>query len=177
MRACLGRPLPTFLVAAVLAAAVPAAAQTLDPWVVGNGAVSAARNEMSLTATVGQPFAETVSRTTRTAEMGFWYQIGAAGGTTTAIPLPDPGRTVLHQNAPNPFNPSTAITFELAREGRTSLALYDLRGREVAVLVDAVLPAGVHVATFRPRNLASGVYLYRLRTPDTVLTRRLMLTK
>lgn len=83
----------------------------------------------------------------------------------------------LLQNSPNPFNPSTEIAFTLDRAGPVRLVVYDARGREVARLVDGELASGTHVRTFGGRGLASGVYLYRLSTPEGTLARRMTLLK
>jgi uncharacterized lipoprotein YddW (UPF0748 family) len=73
-----------------------------------------------------------------------------------------PGSFGLEQNYPNPFNPSTRIAYRLDAAGQTSLRVFDVLGREVAVLVDSVLPAGEFEAVFDATNLASGTYLYVL---------------
>jgi glycosidase len=75
-----------------------------------------------------------------------------------------PGVFALDQNYPNPFNPNTVLGFELPETGRVRLAVYDILGREVAVLVDGVYPAGRNTVTFDGTRLASGVYLCRLST-------------
>jgi uncharacterized delta-60 repeat protein len=68
----------------------------------------------------------------------------------------------LLQNCPNPFNPSTSIKFELAKESFVKLKVYDLTGREVAILVNEVKQAGIHSVTFNGSNLSSGVYFYKI---------------
>jgi hypothetical protein len=74
-----------------------------------------------------------------------------------------PGKFALAQNYPNPFNPSTTIEFEVPDEMSVSLAVYDLLGREVAVLLDNEdVEEGSHVVEFDARTLASGIYFYRL---------------
>ena len=80
----------------------------------------------------------------------------AAGGMPQSVQL--------YQNYPNPFNPSTTIGFSVPGPGssRVRLAVYDLLGREVAVLVDGERMPGNHTATFDARGLASGVYFYRM---------------
>ena len=67
----------------------------------------------------------------------------------------------LHQNFPNPFNPVTTIRFELPRDSEVRLAVYDLLGREVAVLVDEGKNAGSHSVSFDAGRLPTGVYFYR----------------
>lgn len=70
-------------------------------------------------------------------------------------------------NFPNPFHSSTQITYDLPHPGHTTLAVYDLLGREVAVLADYWHTAGTHEITFHVDDLASGVYLVRLQTEVT----------
>ncbi len=73
-----------------------------------------------------------------------------------------PARFALGQNFPNPFNPSTRISYAIPASGRTTLTVYDVRGRQVQTLVDGFQQAGNHEAEFGSAGLASGVYLYRL---------------
>ena len=92
------------------------------------------------------------------------------------------GKLVLHENRPNPFNPSTTIAFDLPSAGRTSLRIYDLSGRLVKTLVDAQLTQGSHTASWDGTDLAgvtaaSGVYLYEIRTAAERETRRMILLK
>ncbi len=83
----------------------------------------------------------------------------------------------LGQNYPNPFNPSTVIRYTLDAGRPTSLKVYDVLGREVAVLVDGVMSPGTHSVTFDGSGLASGVYLYRLESGGKVLSRKFTLIK
>lgn len=111
------------------------------------------------------------------------YVPGDPGCQPTAVePQQLPPAYVLHQNFPNPFNPSTRFAFSLPRAGRTKLVIYDLAGRHVKTLVDADLPAGVHTLQWLGRNergvrVASGVYVYRITSGDSVETRKLVLLK
>lgn len=114
-------------------------------------------------------------------------QIGARGpgcsGTISAVErAPGVPRTSLEQNAPNPFNPATRITFSIPRAARTTLRVYDTAGRLVATLLDRDLPAGAHSVTWsggsgRDQRVASGVYFYQLRSGGEVLTRSMVLLK
>jgi hypothetical protein len=88
-----------------------------------------------------------------------------------------PVEFVLDQNYPNPFNPSTTITFGLTESSRAKLSVYNLIGQEVAILVDGFLPAGYHEVNFKGDNLPSGVYVYRLATPNQTLTKKMILSK
>jgi uncharacterized protein (TIGR02145 family) len=83
----------------------------------------------------------------------------------------------LEQNYPNPFNPSTVIGFRLSVAGQASLKVFDVLGREITTLVDGVMPAGAHNATFDASQLPSGVYLYRLEAGGQVQTKRMILLK
>jgi hypothetical protein len=86
----------------------------------------------------------------------------------------------LHPAYPNPFNPSTVVGFQLSGSHMGTpvhLAVYDVLGREVAVLVDGPMPAGSHSVTFDASNLASGIYLVRLEVDGNVLTNRVTLLK
>jgi len=74
-----------------------------------------------------------------------------------------PKAFALQQNYPNPFNPSTTIEYELPKASEVRLSVYDMLGREVSVLVNERMDAGVHEVKFDGSNLASGVYLYRLQ--------------
>jgi hypothetical protein len=67
-----------------------------------------------------------------------------------------------HHAYPNPFNPRTTIAFTLARNAQVRLPIYDLRGRQVAVLVDGELPAGRHEVLWDAAGLPSGLYVYRI---------------
>ena len=68
----------------------------------------------------------------------------------------------LDQNYPNPFARATTIRYALSAPGPVHLALYDLLGRRLAVLVDGAQPAGVHTVRLDGAGLPSGVYVYRL---------------
>ena len=85
--------------------------------------------------------------------------------------------SLLSQNYPNPFNPSTKISFELPVSGFTTLKVYDILGREVAVLLNEELMAGSHIINFNASNLASGTYIYRLNGNGNSLTRKMILLK
>src|SRR5262249_18476610 len=112
--------------------------------------------------------------------------INCIASTPTGAPPPTidvPRVTSLHQNVPNPFNPTTKITFDLAREGHVKLSVYDVAGRLVKKLIDAKLPAksGPQVTwnglDERGAHVPSGVYFYRLETDDFTATRKLALLK
>ncbi|MCW8848578.1 MAG: T9SS type A sorting domain-containing protein [Melioribacteraceae bacterium] len=70
----------------------------------------------------------------------------------------------LDQNYPNPFNPNTTINYQIKDDGYVSLKIYDLLGREVAVIIDKNVKAGFYSNVFDAGDLSSGVYFYRLKT-------------
>ena len=88
-----------------------------------------------------------------------------------------PGETALTGACPNPFNPSTVISFELRDAGLVKLAVYDIKGREVSRLADGFYPAGTHQAVWDASAVASGVYFARLEAGDLVQTRKMLLIK
>jgi hypothetical protein len=89
----------------------------------------------------------------------------------------NPVTFTLEQNYPNPFNPSTTIKYELPKVSEVRLSLYDVLGREVAVLVNERRDAGVHEVKFDGSGLLSGVYFYRMEAGSFVETKRLLLIK
>ncbi len=84
----------------------------------------------------------------------------------------------LKQNFPNPFNPVTQIQFDLPQAAKVTLKVFDLSGHEVSTLVDGYRSAGRYQVVFDGRNLASGVYIYRLTTDKGFTqSRKMMLIK
>ena len=87
----------------------------------------------------------------------------------------------LKQNFPNPFNPITAIEYSLPSRSEVSLIIFNLRGQEIARLVDEEKPAGAHTVRWNASNVASGIYFYRLQAgPQAggfVQTKKMVLLK
>jgi len=95
---------------------------------------------------------------------------------------PQPVQLVLRPNYPNPFNPSTTVPFEIARPGRVRLAVFDLAGRQIAVLADREFPAGYHEEVWTGtdaagRRVPSGAYYVRLESGGEIRMRQMMLLK
>jgi len=88
-----------------------------------------------------------------------------------------PTKYALEQNYPNPFNPSTTIGFSLPMSGNVTLKVYNMLGQEVATLVNGKLEAGMHSVVWAPKELASGMYVYRLQASNFAAAKKLMLTK
>jgi hypothetical protein len=84
---------------------------------------------------------------------------------------------LLGQNYPNPFNPTTVIKYQLPKSRHVTLKVYDIIGKEVAVLVDEQKNAGSYQVTLNDFRLASGVYLYQLKAGNFVETKKLILLK
>lgn len=108
-------------------------------------------------------------------DLGWFY--GASS------PVPYGGvRSLLRQNAPNPFNPSTTISFTLAQPGQAELNVFDVRGHHVRRLVDGALHAGDHSVVWNGRNdngtpVPSGIYFYKLTSGDYEGLQRMVLLK
>ncbi|NOY06133.1 MAG: T9SS type A sorting domain-containing protein [Chlorobi bacterium] len=90
----------------------------------------------------------------------------------------------LDQNYPNPFGPAssattvlTAVTFRLPAAGRVSLRVYNLLGKEVATLVNDYKQAGNYTVTWNAAGMPAGLYIYRLETNGSVLTRKMTFLK
>jgi serine protease AprX len=88
-----------------------------------------------------------------------------------------PKAYMLYDNYPNPFNPETKIKFDLPKDGKTSLVVYDILGREVIRLADGVMKAGSYSIDFKANELPSGIYFYRLVTPNYTDTKKMILLK
>lgn len=100
-----------------------------------------------------------------------WTLLSQAGYVPTASEsdrVEIPVHFALEQNYPNPFNPSTTIEFSLSRPQHATLVVYDMMGRRVKVLVDGVRAAGLHSVSFDASGIASGMYVYVLRTEQHV---------
>jgi hypothetical protein len=79
--------------------------------------------------------------------------------------------------SPNPFNPTTTITYTLANPGRVNLSVYSITGQKIAILVDSPMDAGTHSVVFDGSNLASGIYLYRFESPGFAKTGKMLMVK
>ena len=88
-----------------------------------------------------------------------------------------PQQLYLKQNYPNPFNPSTQIEYGLTQAGPVKLTVYNLLGQVIDVLIDSRQDAGIHRVSWQPSQLASGIYLYRLETEKTQITKKLVLVR
>lgn len=92
-----------------------------------------------------------------------------------------PAKFELSQNYPNPFNPMTKIDYDLAKDSKVTISVYDISGRVVATLVNDKKPAGYYTLEFNASNLSSGVYFYQIiadnGTDKFVKNKKMMLIK
>jgi hypothetical protein len=88
-----------------------------------------------------------------------------------------PASYSLSQNYPNPCNPNSDIRYQISEFRNVRLAVYDLLGREVALLVNEMKPAGMYEVRFDASGLASGVYIYRLTAGSFVETRKMIVLR
>lgn len=88
-----------------------------------------------------------------------------------------PRGLILEQNFPNPFNPSTTISFSLDKAGSVSLRVFNTLGETVAVLKDQTLEAGFHNVTFEAGDMESGIYLYELRAGSQRIIKKMVLLR
>jgi hypothetical protein len=120
---------------------------------------------------------------TITAESKAWFLAEVERGATAVPPVEPAGAgVVLHQNVPNPFNPSTSIRFTLPRAGDVTVAVYDAAGRRVVTLFAGRARAGTTQLSWDGtdgggRRVSSGVYFYRLETGSRVLTKKMTVLK
>jgi photosystem II stability/assembly factor-like uncharacterized protein len=110
------------------------------------------------------------------------YGNGVYKWTPPAVGVPGAGEVApvsfaLEQNFPNPFNPSTNVTYQVPVAGEVKLVVYDLLGKEVAVLVDGRKMPGQYTVRLDGGSMASGVYLYRLIVANFIATRKMVLMR
>ncbi|NOX87720.1 MAG: T9SS type A sorting domain-containing protein [Calditrichaeota bacterium] len=90
---------------------------------------------------------------------------------------PIPKSFYVKQNYPNPFNPVTTIEFGLPVQEQVNVSIFNLNGQKVATLVDGALNAGVHKLKWDGRNVASGMYFYKVTTEKKTVIQRMLLIK
>jgi len=89
----------------------------------------------------------------------------------------EPQRYALLPNYPNPFNPQTQITYQIAESQHVTLKIYDTAGREVQTLISSQQNAGEHIVTLDASGLAGGIYFYRLKAGPFESMRKMILLK
>lgn len=101
----------------------------------------------------------------------------AVTGVGVAPAVDHPRAVALHPNYPNPFNPTTTITFDVQRAMPVRLVVHDVLGRTLAVLAEGLHPAGTHTVRFDAQGYPAGLYFYRMESPTGRHTRSMMLLK
>jgi hypothetical protein len=114
--------------------------------------------------------------------LGSYKLLGLSSPALTAVDAVDnnnilPTDFAIFQNYPNPFNPSTNIKFNLPQNSHVRLTIYDSIGKIVQILVDEELAPGVHTFQWAPKNLASGIYIYRIEAGNFVKANKMLLMK
>jgi len=84
---------------------------------------------------------------------------------------------IFYSAYPNPFNPTTTLSFVLPEAGEVLLAVYDITGREVASLVNGHISSGEHSVVWDANGMSSGIYFARLESGKTQMTQKLLLIK
>jgi len=93
------------------------------------------------------------------------------------VPVSAPSSFTVAGASPNPFNPTTTISFTLPEMAKVTLNVFDVSGRQVAQVVNGLREAGTHQVTFDGSNLASGVYLYTITASNHTATGKMVLMK
>jgi len=88
-----------------------------------------------------------------------------------------PQQLSLVGNYPNPFNPSTVIKFKLNKQTQVVISIFDQLGRKVEILLDSELSEGEHEIEFKSKSYSSGLYFYQIKTPESSLTKSMLLKK
>ncbi len=144
---------------------------------VGNTGGRSVYHFVDSTATQGIPYRYRLRFVGVENDLSFSKPVEATSLTGIAAHVQTPVEFSLRQNFPNPFNPSTTISYSLGRAARVTLEVYNVLGQRVAVLADGVETAGTHAVRFDATGMSSGMYLYRLATGSFVETRRMLLVK
>ncbi|MDP1675787.1 MAG: T9SS type A sorting domain-containing protein [Bacteroidota bacterium] len=105
------------------------------------------------------------------------YQSNLKNVLTNVSKTSEPYQFILEQNYPNPFNPATTIQYQLPEVGDVRLIVYDMLGREVAILVDGIKEAGYYTSVFDGSKLSSGLYFYRISVGKFANVKKMMLVK
>lgn len=132
---------------------------------------------------IGDPERIAISPPTTWADHVVWYYMSEVKlpvfnpGSIKPISDVIPGSFTLHQNYPNPFNPSTTIRFEITKSSKTELVVYNALGQQVAKLVNQQLSPAVYEYEWNASTMASGIYFYKLKTPEFTQVKKMVLMK
>ncbi|HAP34937.1 MAG TPA: hypothetical protein DCQ28_02985 [Bacteroidetes bacterium] len=122
--------------------------------------------------------ANSFNKTANAIAQGIADQLGIFGTSVSFVENESvPTGFLLEQNFPNPFNPTTIIKYQLPIAGHVSLRVYDILGREVAILINEEQLSGTHSVPFNASSLSSGVYIYRLISGNSVEMKKMQLIR
>lgn len=96
--------------------------------------------------------------------------------------VPEIERTLLHSNYPNPFNPTTQISFSIPEESKINLSIYNIRGQLVKILINRRIISGSHIVNWNGKDnnnkqVSSGVYFYKLKNGNKSISKKMLLLK
>ncbi|GBD88739.1 hypothetical protein BMS3Abin03_02680 [bacterium BMS3Abin03] len=120
---------------------------------------------------------------TRDGHLNIWFQRTAISDVVSSVDPSSkdktgtPDKFFVYQNYPNPFNPVTTISYSIPQSGLVQLKIFDMLGREVAILLNKVQSAGNHEIKFDASDFTSGVYFYRLQSGSFSETKKLVLLR
>jgi endoglucanase len=98
--------------------------------------------------------------------------------TVSAVGLNDPSASSLNvQAVPNPFNTQLTINLTMNTTEMVEVALYDITGKQVAILKNGMMAAGANVIDWKPAGLTAGVYFLQVKTNDALLTKKVIYTQ
>lgn len=167
--------IPVAVAGALLMAFTAAAQYSIPQSVIGAGGGSMFGTGNTLVGTVGQAAIGVTSGPSNIHEIGFWYQPGwiMTGVDDEALPT----SFWLGRGYPNPFNPRARIRFAVPSPERVRIALYNVAGREVRVLLDETMEPGFHTAAIDGSGLSSGIYFCRMVAGSFIDDQKLVLLK
>ena len=140
----------------------------------GFGGINGPNN--AIYSNIGQTFIGKTADSSFVFHAGFWFYTDKY----TSLNWPDPLFPIefkLSQNYPNPFNPVTKIAYTIPISGNVRIDIHNILGQHITTLVDAEKEKGYHVVGFSAANLASGIYIYSLRTNDYFAVKKMIVTK
>lgn len=105
------------------------------------------------------------------------YSFDVNVGITDVESDPIPIKYALHQNFPNPFNPTTSISYQIPNQSRVTLKIYDLLGNQIVELINKDQSAGSYTVSFNASKISSGIYFYKLQTGNFISTKKMVLMK
>lgn len=154
----------------------------MGSWSFNNSIGTSVNGEYMMTSNVGESVIGSIHNGQFVLRSGTRYSIGA-DTVATSIGNPEelrpnqPDHLALKQNYPNPFNPTTNIQFKLPQTANVTLAVYNMLGQKVSILIDKRMSAGSYSAEFKGLGLPSGVYIYRLDAEGVSKSRKMLLVK